>query len=449
MEPAIQYAQTSDGINIAYWTLGDGQPFILMPSTPTSSSLRAWRSPEGRAWMERLAANRKLIRYDSRGFGNSQHDVTDFSLDARVRDLAAVIDRVAQGPADLFGYLGSGPIAIAYAARFPQRVSHLILWCTSMRGEQFISEATRTALSALREADWELYTEAMAAAVLREVRGIDTRAYAASLREVMTKETEAAFAQAPPIDVEDVLPLVAVPTLVLHRRAVSWPPVDDAQNLAAHIPSARLLVLDGDSPVPYLGDMEPVLQAIGEFLGGAVPSAVPAPPAVPAGLVTILFTDMESSTALTQQLGDAQAQELVRTHNTIVREALPAHGGSEIKHTGDGIMASFPTASGALECAVAIQRAVAANGQQHNAPLSVHIGLNAGEPVAEEQDLFGTAVQLARRICEQADGGEIFAANVVRELAAGKGFLFSDRGDATLRGFEDPVRLWEVRWREG
>ena len=108
-------------------------------------------------------------------------------------------------------------------------------------------------------------------------------------------------------------------------------------------------------------------------------------------------------------------------------------------------MASFSSASGALECAVAIQRAVEGRGDEQ---LRVHVGLNAGEPVAEEQDLFGTAVQLARRICDQADGGEILASDVVRQLAAGKGFLFADRGEIALRGFEDPVRLYEVRWRE-
>ena len=162
-----------------------------------------------------------------------------------------------------------------------------------------------------------------------------------------------------------------------------------------------------------------------------------------------LFTDMESSTASRQRLGDAKVQGLVRVHNTIVREALSAHAGSEIKHTGDGIMASFPTASGALECAVAIQRGIASHVEEHpDAPLQVHIGLNAGEPIAEEQDLFGTSVDLAKRICDQAGSGEIFASNVVRELTAGKGFLSADRGETELRGFEDPVKLWELRWQE-
>jgi class 3 adenylate cyclase len=159
----------------------------------------------------------------------------------------------------------------------------------------------------------------------------------------------------------------------------------------------------------------------------------------------VLFTDVEGSTALTQRLGDAKAQELIRTHNSIVRDALKARGGSEVKHTGDGIMASFPSAFQALQCAISIQQVIAA---QADTPLRVRVGINAGEPVAEEQDLFGTAVQLAKRVCDHADPGQILVSDVVRQLAMGKGFLFSDRGDVVLRGFEDPVRLYEVSWRE-
>ena len=132
----------------------------------------------------------------------------------------------------------------------------------------------------------------------------------------------------------------------------------------------------------------------------------------------------------------------------MVREALRAHGGSEVKALGDGFMASFSSATRALECAIAMQRAFAAHNEAADEPIRVRIGLNAGEPIAEAADLFGTAVNLAARIAAQAAGGEILVANVVRELSAGKGFLFSDRGDVDLRGFEDPVRLYEVHWRE-
>ena len=169
----------------------------------------------------------------------------------------------------------------------------------------------------------------------------------------------------------------------------------------------------------------------------------------PSGPLTILFTDMESSTALTRQLGDAAAQEVRRTHNEIVRTALSANDGTEIKHTGDGIMASFSTASSALNCAIAIQRSVAAHKEEHSdSPLGIYIGLNAGEPIAEDDDLFGTSVDLAARICDHAEPGQIIASDVVRQLAAGKDFLFADLGETELRGFEDPVKLWELRWQE-
>jgi len=166
------------------------------------------------------------------------------------------------------------------------------------------------------------------------------------------------------------------------------------------------------------------------------------------GSKTNLSTDVEGSTALTDRLGDARARELLREHERMVREALKAHGGSEIKTMGDGFMASFSSAAKALECAIAMQRAFAKHNESAPEPILVRVGLNAGEPIAEEEDLHGTAVIEAARITAAAAGGEILVANVVRELAKGKGFLFGDRGEAALRGFDDPVRLFEVRWRE-
>ncbi|MCI0883896.1 MAG: adenylate/guanylate cyclase domain-containing protein, partial [Chloroflexi bacterium] len=161
-----------------------------------------------------------------------------------------------------------------------------------------------------------------------------------------------------------------------------------------------------------------------------------------------LFTDVEGSTPLTQRLGDAKARELLREHERMVREALKAHGGSEVKTMGDGFMTSFGSATKALECAIAIQRAFAERNDSAEEPIKVRIGLNAGEPIAEDEDLFGTTVNMAARICAKAGGGEILAPIVVRELVAGKEFLFSDRGETELRGFEDPVRVFEVSWQD-
>lgn len=162
---------------------------------------------------------------------------------------------------------------------------------------------------------------------------------------------------------------------------------------------------------------------------------------------TVLFTDIADSTRMTQQLGDAEARALFRIHDEIVRDALASCNGAEVKNTGDGLMAVFVSASQAIECATAVQQAIA----EHNAKyperrFEVRIGLNAGEPVVEGHDFFGAAVQLARRVCDSAAAGQILVANVVRDLCAGKGIPFQDRGEATLKGFDEPVRLHEVRW---
>jgi class 3 adenylate cyclase len=357
-------------------------------------------------------------------------------------DLEGVVDSLSLRRFGLLGMSQSGPVAIAFAARHPERVSHLVLLGGSARGEDFFRSEQDRALWQLAAADWHLYTELAAFMFVGWSAGEDGGRYAAALRESATLEAARASRDATAgFDVTDLLGQVRSPTLVVHHRASQVVGVDAARRLAAGILNARLVVLEGGG---LQENPEETAKTVLAFLSEGNAASAPAKDLQAASVVTILFTDLTSSTALTQRLGDAKAQELVRAHNAIVREALAAHGGTEIKHTGDGIMASFGSASGALECAVAIQRAVAERGESN---LAVHIGLNAGEPVAEEQDLFGTSVQLARRICDQAEGGEILASDVVRQLAAGKGFLFADRGEVALRGFEDPVRLSEVRWR--
>jgi class 3 adenylate cyclase len=240
-------------------------------------------------------------------------------------------------------------------------------------------------------------------------------------------------------------------------------PFESGRELATGIPGARFLPLDGRNHVflPNEAVGAVMAKAMYEFLSEGEEPAPGAEPPEAGAFRTVLFTDVEGSTALTQRLGDAKAREVLRAHEGIVREALQAHGGAEVKAMGDGFMASFASATRALECAIAMQRAFAAwdagvgaglappEGAASSAPtIRVRIGLNAGEPIAEEKDLFGTAVNMAARIAAKAEGGEILASDVVRQLVAGKGFLFSDRGEVTLRGFSCPVRLYEVRWRE-
>ncbi|HVM31194.1 MAG TPA: nickel-binding protein [Candidatus Limnocylindrales bacterium] len=162
----------------------------------------------------------------------------------------------------------------------------------------------------------------------------------------------------------------------------------------------------------------------------------------------ILFTDLEGSTDLTARLGDVGAMEVLRRHDAIVREALSGTGGTEVKHTGDGIMASFRSVSGAIECAVAIQQVLSAAEARAEMPVGVRIGIAAGEPVAEGKDLFGTPVQLAARLCARAAPRTILVPTAVRELAQGKNFRFATGGTLRLKGFSQPVRTALVEWRE-
>jgi len=448
MEPRIQYARTADGVSIAFWTLGEGTAYVEMPTIPVSHIQMEWQIAEWRRWYEALAQKRMVVRYDCRGAGLSDRDVTDFSLDAQVLDLEAVVDRLGLERFALLSPIHSGPVAIAYAARHPDRVSHLILWNSWARTRDGASPQLR-ALVQLRDTDWHVYSETVAHTVLGWSEGEPAHRYAALLRECIAQETmKAALEAIGEFDATAMLSQVKAPTLVLHRRQLSWLSVDIARGLASRIPDARLALLEGDSGATFLGDTKAVLRAISQFMGEGEEAAAAAEAPAAGAFRTILFTDVEGSTALTERVGDAKAREVLRAHERIVREALQSHSGSEIKHTGDGIMASFPSATWAVESAIAMQKAFAEYNETAEEPISMCIGLNAGEPIAEEKDLFGTAVNMAARIAARAEGGEILASDVVRQLVAGKGFLFSDRGEVELKGFEEPVRLYEVRWRE-
>lgn len=190
-------------------------------------------------------------------------------------------------------------------------------------------------------------------------------------------------------------------------------------------------------------------EMVARFMGGIVEHP-PGEPYVDTAFRTILFTDIEESTSLTQRLGDARAMELLRTHDEIVRRALEGHRGSEVKHTGDGLMAAFPSVVGAIGSAVEVQRRLGgagASGASGAMALRVRIGLAAGEPVTEGSDLFGATVQLAARLCARADPGSILVAGAVHDLALGKGFEFRSRGKLRLKGFESPMQAYEVVWQ--
>jgi len=187
-------------------------------------------------------------------------------------------------------------------------------------------------------------------------------------------------------------------------------------------------------------------RAVAQFLG-RIHEPAPGEPYAETAFRTILFTDIEGSTSLTQRLGDAGTMRVLHAHDTAVRESLRAREGHEVKHTGDGIMAAFHSVARGIECAMDIQRRLAEHNETNEIPIGVRIGVSAGEPVTEYDDLFGAVVQLAARLCASATTGGIYVSNAVRDLALGKGFKFEDRGRVELKGFDEPVQLHEVLWQ--
>ncbi len=456
MEPDVRFCTTSDGVTIAYTSYGDGPPLVQVPGWATHVEFSAQMPGFERSLWGLLAKNHHYYTYDGRGFGLSDRDVTDFGLDARIRDLEAVVDASELDHFDLMGASGGGRTAIAYADRHPDRVRRLVIYGASTRIVPPETEAEETEMRLRLMAiipGWgkdtpefrQLWTMQFmpggSPELIQWFNELQRRSAAATA-------VTASLGASVTIDVREEARQIKCPTLVVHCRGDRAVKFERGREIASLIPNARFVSIDSDNHFPLPDDPATarIAHAIEDFLAEGDDPAEPSASAPQSGLVTILFTDMENSTALTQRLGDAKAQELVRRHNTVVRNALKKHSGDEVKHTGDGIMASFPVASGALACAVAIQRALAEENASAKTAGRVRIGLSAGEPVAEEGDLFGSTVQLAARVCAKADAGQIMVSNVVRELAMGKGFLFADLGDFVPKGFENPVHVYEVSW---
>jgi class 3 adenylate cyclase len=259
------------------------------------------------------------------------------------------------------------------------------------------------------------------------------------------------------IDVRPLLERVAAPTLVVHGTDDTISPFANARALAAGIPNATVLPYPGmhflaDSP----GEVAAKRQIIEFITGRPVLAAEQTPRAMSSiggTFRTVLFTDLVGHTEMMARLGDERGREVLREHERITRDALRAHGGTEVKTDGDSFMVSFGSVTRAVECAIALQRAFATHsassaGAEPVEALHVRVGLNAGEPIEEDNDLFGSTVILASRIAAQAGAGEILVPDTVRGLCSGKGFLFTDRGEFVPKGFDEAVRLYAVRWQE-
>jgi DNA-binding CsgD family transcriptional regulator/pimeloyl-ACP methyl ester carboxylesterase len=278
MEPRIQYAKTSDGVNIAYWAIGSGPPLVMMPAPPFSHIQAEWEDAEMRRWFERISGSLTVVRYDGRGTGLSDPEPLDFSLEAQLIDLEGVLAAQSMGSAALLAQFFAGPAAITFVARHPERITHLVLWHSFADPADYVRTPQSEALLSLLEYDWELFAQTFAYARRGWSSGEAAQRFADFIRRSATPEAlKAAMAKMTSDEyrVTDVLSEVTTPTLVLQRR--DYLPAGAAgdqitmigisRRLAAGIPGARLALLEGADGAPYAGDPEPVIRAVVEFMG--------------------------------------------------------------------------------------------------------------------------------------------------------------------------------------
>jgi class 3 adenylate cyclase/pimeloyl-ACP methyl ester carboxylesterase len=443
MEPRIGYAATSDGASIAFWTLGEGETLVQMPTVPFTHIQMEWADPDWRRWYEALGQGFRLVRYDARGCGMSGRSALTYTREAMLADLVAVVDRLQSRRFALLAPVQAGPAAIAFAARYPERVSRLVLWCAISHADEMRTSSFE-ALRAMSHADWGLFAEAAAHAL---IAGWDQAAaahrMAAIMREACTAEIHDAVLEN--YLSEDLSPEYAgvqCPVLVAFRMQGTAPLPVSARFLAASLRDSTLLPFPGTSLL-FHADVPEISAAFHRFLQ---PGSQDAAPASRGSFQTLLYTDIEGHTAIIQSLGDERGRVVLREHERVTRIAIQRHGGTEVLATGDGFLVRFDSAYGALACAAGLQRDLADASLELPVELRVRIGITAGEPIVEGDELHGASVLSARSIAAQAIGGKVVVANVVRELAAGKGFAFQDLGDASINGLSEPVRLWELIW---
>ncbi len=436
MEPRIRYVKSADGTRIAMSTLGRGRPLIAVFEVWLSSMDSYWQVPEVRNGLERLARGRTVVRFDHRGVGLSEREVGDLSLDARVSDLAAVIDQLGSAEVDLLGTVSGGPIVIGYAAQNPTRVRRLTLWDALARVPDIQRPAHQRALWPLIESDWELYvrTQSLAAAGWTET---GLRMAQTNIENITTQSFLAASRAQADYDVTELLNDVRCPTLVMHRRGHEYVSFDVAKRLAAFLPNARLVQFDQEHPLVFGGEG---VQLIEQFLDEDEDDSLGEQ--LPSGTAIILFADIVDSTALTERMGDTAFRDKARGLDEAMRAAIRANGGTAVegKTLGDGVLAVFTSAKQAIACARACHDAAGAAG------LSLHAGIHAGDVIREADNVYGGAVNIASRIAAASAAGETLVSGTVRDLArTSAGVAFEDRGKQALKGVGEAVRVWAVR----
>ncbi len=421
--------------------IGDGPIDLVLVLGFTTHLELQWEAPPFAQFCERLASFSRLVIFDKRGTGLSDPVPEAPPLEQRIDDVRAVMDAAGSERAALFGVSEGGPMSILFAATHPERASALVLHGAMGRTTEAPDYPWASPAEALRESaaefiaphwgrDPEGIIDLFAPSFAGNPQALEQTArmerYAAS--PAMVQQIFEMFLD---IDVRAVLPSIRVPTLVLHRRGdrvVNW---RAGQELADQIPDARYVELPGIDHLPWAGDSEEVLGEVEEFLTGA--RTAPEPDRV---LATVMFTDIVGSTERATELGDRRWGDLLASHQAAVRRELERFKGVEVKTLGDGCLATFDGPARAIRSGLAIAEGA------RDLDLEVRIGLHCGEVEVADGDVGGIAVHIAARIGALAEAGEVLVSSTVKDLVAGSGIEFADRGVRELKGVPDEWRLY-------
>jgi pimeloyl-ACP methyl ester carboxylesterase len=431
-----RYAKSGD-VHIAYQVTGSG-PIDLVLVPGFVSHLEAdWDSPAKSRLLQRLGSFCRLIRFDKRGTGLSDR-VKIPTLEERMDDVRAVMDAAGSQKAALFGYSEGGPMSILFSATYPARTTALIIYGSYARR--------------LRAADhpygktpeeWEAFVQRLerewggpaAIDVFAPSQAADPKfrqAFANSLRQAASPGAVVDIMRMNgEIDVRPVLPVIRVPTLILHRTGDRLTDIGQARYLASHIQGARMCELAGDDHIFYLGDGDAIINEIEQFITGERHD--PEPDRI---LATVLFTDIASSTERAAAIGDRHWRELLEQHHAMVRRNLSEFRGREIDTAGDGFLTTFDGPARAVRCASAVIEGA------RNLGLEVRAGVHTGECEIMGEKLSGLAVHIGARVAANASPGEVLVSSTVKDLVAGSGLRFTDRGVRVLKGIPGEWRLY-------
>jgi len=445
--PEVAYARSGD-VNVAYAVVGAGPLDLVLVGGWVVSNLEwAWEGPAAE-FFAGLAGFSRLILFDKRGTGLSDRVRGVADLETRMDDVRAVMDAAGSKRAAVMGISEGGPMTVLFAATYPERVAAAVLYGSRMcyrRSDDYPWASTpEESAAAVERAERRWRTDEALDATLEELA--PTVAHDASIRRwwrrwLRTSVTPGAVAQYysmyPEIDVRHVLSAVGVPTLVLHRTHDQSIAFEEGRYAAARIPGAEFLELPGHDHAWFV-DPEQITGPVERFLHELWQRGEWDAVETDRVLATVLFTDIVGSTTRAAELGDRDWREQLERHHALVRHQLVRYQGRELDTSGDGVFAAFDGPARAIRCARAIVAAVAELG------LEIRAGLHTGECEVVEGKMAGIAVHIGARVAAAAAPGEVMVSSTVKDLVAGSGITFRDRGMAELKGVPGEWHLYAV-----